>query len=396
MVLHGSRIASYFNTPAAIILFFFLVLFLNSFLGLLRRSWMLSRAELALVYIMWIVATAIPEWGFTSFLLPDITGVVYYASPENNWRELLLPHIPDWIIPFREFADVKDFYEGAPLGRGIPWGMWLTPLLYWLSFITAVYLAMISITVILRKQWVERERLVYPACAAAHRHDSGQRRAAGHHRSFLQESGDVGRLRRPRRPAEPQRPAPLLPPDPGGLPVRRRDSALPRFRARAPERELPDARLLLLRQQGDCLRPLFLLPAQHCRAGHPQHARGSGIRSAPGELQRLHRLHRRAPGLRRRHHARPVRPVDGPRPPAPGFRQGPFFCQRGRRLGGDPLLPGSRAPADRQPAVRRRLAVAVGGCPPGLRRSTCSSPSFSSSGSPAWSPKGGWPSSSPR
>lgn len=33
MVLHGSLIAAYFNTPAALILFFFLVLFLNSGLG---------------------------------------------------------------------------------------------------------------------------------------------------------------------------------------------------------------------------------------------------------------------------------------------------------------------------------------------------------------------------
>ena len=162
MVLHGSRIASYFNTPAAIILFFFLVLLGNGLLGLLRRSWMLGRAELALVYIMWIVATAIPEYGFTAFLLPDITGVVYYATPENNWRELLMPHIPHWIMPFRDFADVQDFYEGAPLGKGIPWSMWIPPLIYWLSFIVAVYLAMISITVILRRQWVQHERLVYP------------------------------------------------------------------------------------------------------------------------------------------------------------------------------------------------------------------------------------------
>ncbi len=162
MILHGSRIASYFNTPAAIILFFFLSLFGNAILGFLNRAWMLSRAELALVYIMWIVATAIPEWGFTSFLLPDITGVIYYATPENNWRELLMPHIPQWIMPFRQFTDVQDFYEGAPLGKGVPWDRWIPPLIYWLSFITAVYLAMIAITVILRRQWVERERLVYP------------------------------------------------------------------------------------------------------------------------------------------------------------------------------------------------------------------------------------------
>ena len=104
MVLHGSRIAAYFNTPAAIILFFFLVLIVNTALGLVRRTWMLRQAELGLIYIMWVVATAIPEWGLTAFLLPDITSAIYYATPENNWNELLLPYIPDWIIPHYDFA----------------------------------------------------------------------------------------------------------------------------------------------------------------------------------------------------------------------------------------------------------------------------------------------------
>ena len=162
MVLHGSRIASYFNTPAAIILFFFLVLAFNPLLGLLRRSWMLRRAELALIYIMWIVATAIPEWGLTAFLLPDITSVIYYATPENNWGELLHPFIPEWIIPHYDFNQIKNFYEGAPRAQSIPWGLWLPPLLYWIPFIMALYLAMITIMVILRKQWIERERLIFP------------------------------------------------------------------------------------------------------------------------------------------------------------------------------------------------------------------------------------------
>ena len=167
MVLKGSRIASYFNTPAAIILFFILVLFANTALGLIRRSWMLNRAELALIYIMWIVATAIPEWGLTSFLLPDITSVIYYATPENNWDELLVPFIPDWMIPHRDIAQIKNFYEGAPKGQGIPWGLWLRPLAYWIPFVLALYLAMISIMVILRKQWIEHERLVFPLVQVA-------------------------------------------------------------------------------------------------------------------------------------------------------------------------------------------------------------------------------------
>ena len=40
--------------------------------------------------------------------------------------------------------------------------LWLRPLAYWIPFVLALYLAMISIMVILRKQWVEHERLVFP------------------------------------------------------------------------------------------------------------------------------------------------------------------------------------------------------------------------------------------
>lgn len=162
MVLHGSMIAAYFNTPAALILFFFVGLFGNAAVGLVHRPWMLRRAELALVYIMWIVATSIPTWGFSSFLLPDITSVIYYATPENDWRDSLVPFIPEWIIPHHDLAQIKYFYEGAPAGQGIPWGLWLRPLAYWIPFAMALYMAMISTMVILRKQWIDNERLIYP------------------------------------------------------------------------------------------------------------------------------------------------------------------------------------------------------------------------------------------
>jgi len=162
MVLRGPYIAAYFNTPAALILFFFLVFVLNTALGLIHRSWMLRRAELALIYIMWIVATAIPLFGLTSFLLPHITTPIYYATPENSWDELLQPVIPDWIVVHHEFTQIKNFFEGAPQEEGIPWGLWLRPLACWIPFALALYLAMISIMAILRKQWIENERLIFP------------------------------------------------------------------------------------------------------------------------------------------------------------------------------------------------------------------------------------------
>ncbi len=44
----------------------------------------------------------------------------------------------------------------------MPWDVWIEPLGYWAVLVIALYLVMISTMVILRRQWMERERLVYP------------------------------------------------------------------------------------------------------------------------------------------------------------------------------------------------------------------------------------------
>jgi hypothetical protein len=162
MVIRGAHIAAYFNNPAALILLFGLVFIVNVIIGVVHRSWMLRPAELALVYVMWTVSTSIPLFGLTAFLLPHITTPIYYATPENQWLEILLPVIPEWMIVHHELEQVQGFFEGVPEGTGIPWMLWLRPLSYWIPFVLALYLAMITIMVILRKQWIQNERLVFP------------------------------------------------------------------------------------------------------------------------------------------------------------------------------------------------------------------------------------------
>ena len=54
------------------------------------------------------------------------------------------------------------FFEGLPEGAAIPWGAWVLPLTYWYGFFLHSDAAMICTMVILRKQWVEREKLAYP------------------------------------------------------------------------------------------------------------------------------------------------------------------------------------------------------------------------------------------
>ena len=162
LVLHNAGLTSDYLTAGAMMLFLVLVGMVNPLLKVMHRPLALRSGELIVVYIMMIIASAIPTWGLVTNLFHILTRPFYYATPENNWAELVQPLIPSWLAP-RDPAVARGFYEGLPQGSGgIPWGAWLVPLVAWGSFMVAVYLWMIATMVILRRPWVDRERLVFP------------------------------------------------------------------------------------------------------------------------------------------------------------------------------------------------------------------------------------------
>ena len=121
----------------------------------------LNRAELVLVYVMLLVVSALCTMGMTQQLLPAITGILYYASPENKWATALFPLFPQRAVVVDDGHSNEGFYEGGALDA-IPYGAWVEPLCWWALFLVALYMVMVSVAVILRRQWVERERLAYP------------------------------------------------------------------------------------------------------------------------------------------------------------------------------------------------------------------------------------------
>ena len=154
--------AGWHYTVGANIMLFLMALFVNPLLGLINRNWMLTPAELAQVYVMWIVGSAVSTTGLIAYLLPHITSMAYYISPENAWAEAVLPYIPDWVVPSHHTQDIRGFYEGSGDGS-VPWSRWLPSLLVgWGPLVLCLYVAMICAVVILRKQWIDHERLVYP------------------------------------------------------------------------------------------------------------------------------------------------------------------------------------------------------------------------------------------
>ena len=133
-------------------------------LAFIHQKLILGKGELLTIYIMMVVATAFAGGernGFCMMLLGSTAGVFYLATPENNWAERVHPYVADWMVPHDELG-IRWFFEGLPDGESIPWGMWLPPLLWWLAFMAALWMFSICTMIILRRQWVEHEHLIYP------------------------------------------------------------------------------------------------------------------------------------------------------------------------------------------------------------------------------------------
>jgi hypothetical protein len=159
--ISASWMALNISVPIALFVFFLFAGLVHPLLGLIHRQLSLQRAELGVVFIMVMMAATVPTEGFVEHLLPKIVSVFYYATPENEWVELIHPHVKPWIAPQDEQA-VRYFFEGLPQGFSIPWGVWIRPLFYWSLFFLVLCFVMFCLAVILRRQWMEHERLVYP------------------------------------------------------------------------------------------------------------------------------------------------------------------------------------------------------------------------------------------
>ena len=135
---------------------------INIFATIRGNSLALNRSDLVLVYVMLLIVSALCSMGMSQQLLPIISSLVYYATPENKWQQLLGPLIPKQMILVDDGQDNAPFFEGLGAEAQIPWQIWLEPLFWWAIFLCALYVTMISAAIILRRQWVERERLAFP------------------------------------------------------------------------------------------------------------------------------------------------------------------------------------------------------------------------------------------
>ena len=126
-----------------------------------------SSGDLLVIYCMALVAAMVSSHGVVQKLVPLLVIPKYYADSTNNWQQLYNVHVPAALVPYDPLdpgkqAVAEDYYHKLPLGASVPWQAWATPLLAWGLLIGLMLFAFLCLAAILRKQWVDNEKLAFP------------------------------------------------------------------------------------------------------------------------------------------------------------------------------------------------------------------------------------------
>ena len=144
---------------------------LNFLLKLLLPRFALRQGELLTIYVILSISSAIAGHDMMQTVVPVIPNGFWFATPENEWQQLFWRHLPNWMT-LSELSVLQDFYDGDTTFYTQRYlSAWWEPILWWTIFLSVLIWVMICIDLLLRKQWIERERLSYPICPTADRDD---------------------------------------------------------------------------------------------------------------------------------------------------------------------------------------------------------------------------------
>ena len=135
---------------------------LNFMFGKLSKRFSLSSAELLIIYVMVTMVSTISGHTMMDFLLANLSYPFWFASPENEWQNLFWQYIPSWFTVSDKEILRSYFYGESTFHTVQHLKAWAIPILTWSSFIFFLYFSLLCISSILRKQWVEKEKLSYP------------------------------------------------------------------------------------------------------------------------------------------------------------------------------------------------------------------------------------------
>ncbi|MCS7224550.1 MAG: hypothetical protein NZ959_08345 [Armatimonadetes bacterium] len=139
-----------------------IIIFVNGLFQRYLPRLSLSSVEILILYCMMAVATTLFSIDTMTLLIPMMGHPFWFATPENRWSDLFHPYLPDWLTVRDRDILRGYYYGGASFWEPVVFLNWLTPLLWWLLFVSSLLVISGGLGLFLSKRWLWEERLSYP------------------------------------------------------------------------------------------------------------------------------------------------------------------------------------------------------------------------------------------
>lgn len=148
-----------FITPVFIL---FMVALFNLVLRSHKPHLALKRGELLTVYMMVMMGSTLASHDLLQNLFGAIGHPHFFNNETNQYSELFFKYLPSEM-----FISDKVALQGYYKGSMNPWDwailkIWLLPLALWGGLVLVMIGMMLCINILIRKQWTENEKLVFP------------------------------------------------------------------------------------------------------------------------------------------------------------------------------------------------------------------------------------------
>jgi hypothetical protein len=119
-------------------------------------------AELLTFYAVLAVAVCVSGHDFSQGLFCTLGVAHRYATPENEWQTLFGRHLSKWLT-VNDDRVLNGFFDGSStILDPVHLRGWVVPAFWWTTFLTVVVFVMFCLNALVRRQWIEHEKLAYP------------------------------------------------------------------------------------------------------------------------------------------------------------------------------------------------------------------------------------------
>ena len=153
------------------VLVLFLALIYPLWLRITRKG-ALKRSEFAVILVLVLASCAIPGSNLLRLFTPALIMPHRYELTEPGWQQQgVMDLVPDgMLVDISEDPDTvlggytRGLKEAAdPLAFDeVPWHAWRSSMFFWIPIILSLWIALVSLAVVVHRQWADHEHLPYP------------------------------------------------------------------------------------------------------------------------------------------------------------------------------------------------------------------------------------------